>query len=49
MEVNRSPVDDIELSDAYGRAWSEWQDTDDAHLWEQTTSDGFDTWTLATA
>lgn len=28
------------LEDAYAAAWHEWDDTDDAALWETTSADG---------
>jgi len=31
-----------ELGDEYEAAWREWESSDDASLWESTTSDGID-------
>ena len=28
------------LGDAYADAWREWEDSDDAELWDHTTADG---------
>ena len=28
------------LGDAYAEAWREWEESDDARLWDQTTADG---------
>lgn len=30
------------LSDSYERAWTEWQASEDAALWEAVTADGLD-------
>jgi hypothetical protein len=30
----------VELEDAYAAAWDEWQGSEDAQLWDETTGDG---------
>lgn len=30
----------VELEDAYAAAWREWEDSEDAELWEATAADG---------
>jgi Arc/MetJ-type ribon-helix-helix transcriptional regulator len=33
---------DLELEDAYERAWNEWYASEDAELWDSTVGDGIE-------